>query len=498
MTAILLNLISGETETTKINHIIEEGAKSRLTDLQFLQREIADWRSSPERQWQIIGERYYGGDHDIMLRKRTTIDEDGDLKEIENLPNNRIVDNQYARMVNQKVNYSFAKPFSFGTKNKAYATELRRIFNNQWFITLRNVAEDSFNGGIGWVYVYYSQSGELRFQRFESYEVRPLWQDSDHTKLDAVIRLYEVVSYTGSVPAIQEHVEVYTLEGVYKYLLTNGVLYPEQIPFEPYLTLGDEAFKWKVIPIIPFKRNNKEQPLIKEVKSLQDGINLMHSTFANNLEEDPRNSIMVLVNYDGENLGEFRQKLATYGAVKVHSTQDRPGGDVKTLSVDVSCENYKAVVSIFKKALIENAQGYDAKDNRLSGNPNQLNIMSMYSDIDIDATGIEAEFQASFEQLLWFVNAHLANTGMGDYSKEDVRIVFNRNVLMNNSEIIDQCQKSEGQISRKTILSKHPFVEDVDAELEQLKKEQQEAQEDPYSNAFAQQNEFEDIDDEQP
>ena len=76
--------------------------------------------SSSEEKKMCIRDRYYGGDHDIILRKRTTIDEDGDLREVKNLPNNRIVDNQYARMVNQKVNYSFAKPFSFDTKTVSY------------------------------------------------------------------------------------------------------------------------------------------------------------------------------------------------------------------------------------------------------------------------------------------------------------------------------------------------------------------------------------------
>ena len=50
----------------------------------------------------------------------------------------------------------------------------------------------------------------------------------------------------------------------------------------------------------------------------------------------------------------------------------------------------------------------------MSGNPNQMNIQSMYSDIDLDANGIEMEFQASMEELLWFVNQHLANTGRGN------------------------------------------------------------------------------------
>ena len=55
--------------------------------------------------------------------------------------------------------------------------------------------------------------------------------------------------------------------------------------------------------------------------------------------------------------------------------------------------------------------GYDAKDDRLSGNPNQMNIQSMYSDIDLDANDMETELQAAFEEILWFVNATLPISG---------------------------------------------------------------------------------------
>ena len=97
-----------------------------------------------------------------------------------------------------------------------------------------------------------------------------------------------------------------------------------------------------------------------------------------------RNTILVLKNYEGTNLGEFRRNLATYGAVKVRYDGETKGG-VETLEVAVNAENYKSILELFKEALIENAMGYDAKDDRLSGNPNQMNIQSMYSDIDLDA-----------------------------------------------------------------------------------------------------------------
>lgn len=97
--------------------------------------------------------------------------------------------------------------------------------------------------------------------------------------------------------------------------------------------------------------NNKEIPLIKMVKSLQDGLNLIESNFQNQMEEDPRNTILVVVNYDGENLGEFRRNLATYGTVKVR-TVDGAGGDVRTLQIEVNADNYKAIIELFKKAII--------------------------------------------------------------------------------------------------------------------------------------------------
>lgn len=62
----------------------------------------------------------------------------------------------------------------------------------------------------------------------------------------------------------------------------------------------------------------------------------------------------------------------------------RESGGVESLGVTVTAANYQAVLELFKKALIENAGGYDAKEDRLSGNPNQINIQSM-SDIDLDA-----------------------------------------------------------------------------------------------------------------
>lgn len=488
----MLNLLNlGNSIMTRINSIIAEGAKSRMTDKQFLEHEIQRFKRSSKRKDMIVGENYYNGDHDILKRKRTIIGEDGKLVEVENLPNNKVIDNQYAKLVDQKVNYLLSKPITIETENKTYDGLLKEIFNNRFFRTIKNIGEDSLNEGIAWIHPYYNDSGKFCFKRFPSYEILPFWQDAEHTILDFAVRLYQVESYEGTREVIIEKVEVYSTSGIERYVLQNNSLIPDvENPSTSYITAIDETGKeqrlnWSKVPLIAFKYNNKEIPLIRRVKSLQDGINTILSDFQNNMQEDARNTILVLQNYDGTNLGEFRRNLAQYGAVKVR-TVDGAAGDLKTLTITINANNYESILKLFKKALIENGRGYDAKDDRMSGNPNQMNIQSMYSDIDLDANGMESEYQASFEELLWFVNVHLANTGGGDFEKEKVNIIFNRDILINESESIDNCSKSLGILSNETIVSQHPWTKDVEAELKRLESEkaQQKSEIDEYKTTF--------------
>lgn len=467
----------------KFGKLVNISVSDKLTDEQFIVKEIRRFKISKRRTDMMNGERYFEGKHDILSRQRTVIGKNGDLEIVKNLPNNRIVDNQYKKMVVQKTNYLLGQPFTIQCKNEQYTKLLKQFLNKKFVRTLKAVGEDSLNCGIGWLFPMYDEYGQFTFKRFSPLEIIPLWKDAEHSVLESFIRIYEVVTYVGNEEKIIEKVEVYNEVGVSYFELTDsGSLKPDGEQHVPYFSIEDQGFNWTRIPLIPFKYNNKEIPLINMVKSLQDGLNLIESNFQNQMEEDTRNTILVLVNYDGENLGEFRKNLATYGAVKVR-TVDGAGGDVRTLQVEVNSDNYKAIIELFKKAIIENAMGYDAKDDRMSGNPNQMNIQSMYSDIDLDMNGMELEYQAALEELLWFINMHLYNTGVGDYENEEVEIIFNRDMMLNEGEAIDNVAKSVGIISDETLIANHPWVTNVDNELERIQAQKDKEQE-QYGLAF--------------
>jgi phage portal protein, SPP1 gp6-like len=472
-----------ESWKQKLEKLVNVDASAKLTDKQFIVKEINKFKLSQRRHEMLDGERYFAGVHDIMFRQRTVIGEGGELETVENLPNNRIVDNQYKKMVIQKTNYLLGQPFTIQSDNDAYLQILKQFLNKKFMRTLKTVGEDALNCGIGWLFPMYDEQGNFTFKRFAPWEIIPLWKDAEHTVLEAFIRVYEVVGYVGNTEKIIQKVEVYDEAGVSYFELTDGgQLKIDGEQHLAYFSIEDQGFNWTKIPLIPFKYNSKEIPLIKMVKSLQDGLNLIESNFQNQMEEDTRNTILVLVNYDGQNLGEFRKNLSTYGAVKVRSV-DGANGDVRTLQVEVNSENYKTIIELFKKAIIENAMGYDAKDDRMGGSPNQMNIQSMYSDIDLDANGMETEFQASFEDLLWFINCHLFNTGLGDFEGESVDIIFNRDMMLNEGEVIDNISKSVGILSDETLIAQHPWVDDARAELERLDEQKQKNMEE-YGFAF--------------
>lgn len=473
------------TETDRINKAIKSGG---MDELRFFELELARWKTSRQRRDMLDGEHYYRGEHDILHRKRTAISRNGKLEVVDNLPNNRIVDNQYGKMVAQKVNYLVGRPITFETENGQYASELTETFGGQFMRTLHAVSTDALCGGVGWLHPCYSADGQLQFIRFPPYEILPFWADAAHTVLDAFARLYEVEMWEGTTHRVVERAEICKRDGIYRYIFDGGTLRPDtEHPAESHVVaIGADGKAWECnwnrIPLIAWKFNSEERSLLSRTKSIQDSINLLRSDWMNNMQEDAHNTVLVINNHDGTDLGEFRYNLATFGAIKVRSDPGMQGG-VNTLDVHVDADGYERALKSLKEALIENARGYDAKDERLGGSPNQMNIQSMYSDIDLDANSMETEFQAAFKSLLWFVNQHLANTGRGNFDGEDVKVIFNRDILINESQAIEDCGKSVGIISNETIVAQHPWTSDVKKELQRIEDEKRRTM-DEYNGAF--------------
>lgn len=444
-----------------------------MSEADFLARELSEWETSRTRRRQLLGELYYRGEQQILHRKRTVIGPEGAPVEVTNLPNARLLDNQYARLLDQKLNYLLGRPPLVTSDDRAYERALREALGRGFFRALRGAAHDALAAGCGWLFACPDGAGGLSLRRFRPWDVLPFWADADHTALDAVLRVYEREAYGPRGKEKARYAELYTPDGVFRYRREGRALVPDRPFCVPYVTARQDGrtfpLSWGSLPVFPVKYGPEELSLLDRVQSLQDAVNLILSNFVNGMQEDPRNTILVLVNYDGQNLGEFRRNLAAYGAVKVRSDAGAPGGDVRTLSLEVSAENYRAVLELLSRALVENARGYDAKDLRAAGTPNEMNLRSVFSDADLDADVLEAELQAAFQAIVPFADACLRAGGRP--AGAGASLIFNRDTIVNESQVIADVAGSASLLSRETLLEQHPWVEDVPLELERLRRE---------------------------
>lgn len=441
-------------------------------DLQILAWELKRWLMSQQRERMLVGQAYFEGRHDILQSVRKVIGPAGQPVPLRNLPDNRLVNNQYGKLVNQKADYVLSQPITWEVASERFDAALKRIFDRGFMRQLKRLGKDCYNHGIAWLYPYINGEGKMAFRRFAGYEILPLWRDAEHTELEAALRFFMVENWEKGVMRPEYRVEVFDLNGVSEFRWEQEQLVPVSAGARAYMRhlLPDgsvEDVNWTKIPLVPFKLNERELPLIVRVKGLQDALNQMISQFENVLQEDAHNTILVIKNYDGTDLEEFRHNLSVYGAVKVNTVDGAEGG-IDTLCVKVEPENFKAIIEILKEAIVENGMGFDAKMQNGYRAANELNIKSMYSDITLDANDLENEWQAAFEDLLWFVKRFLLNTGQGDFLNCDMRLIFNRDIMVDESEVIANCVKSRGILSDEAIVAQHPWVTDVRGELKRL------------------------------
>lgn len=420
-----------------------------------------------------VGIDYYHYKQAIDDKKRAVIGKDGKFIIAKSLPNTIIKDNQYSRALDQKRDYVLSRKPNINSKNKEAVKYLDDFVDKRFMRTLNKIAIDSYNTSIGWMYLS-TDGKDIKYKRLDPMTVIPEWSDDNHESLDAVIRVVTETEFENGKLEVKTYVYLYTLNFIKVFDYKDGRL--KYLKDEQYLEKGGTMYSYKKLPFVYFKQPN-EITLLERVRCLQDALNLLLSNYADNLFENPMNSILVLKNYEGEDLAEFREKLAQYSAIKVRTADGSQGG-VDTLEVTVNAENYKVIIELIKKAIAHNARSLYLDNDRTSNAPNTLNIKAMYSDMELDANDLELEFTASFEYLFSWV----ADIVGIDFS--DAEVKFKRSIMVNDESTIEMIRNSIGIISDETLVAAHPFVEDVTEELKRIEKEKEKSLEffDDYKN----------------
>jgi SPP1 family phage portal protein len=177
----------------------------------------------------------------------------------------------------------------------------------------------------------------------------------------------------------------------------------------------------------------------------------------------------VLKGYEGTSLAEFNANVKRY---KVVAVSDEEGSGVDTLRAEVPVEATEAHLNRLKEDIYTFGQGVNGSPDKFGNAPSGVAIKNLYSLLDMKASIQERKFVKGLEKFLWFVCEYLSISGQGDFDYKDFPFTFNKTIMVNETELLDNLTKS--QASLETKLENDPYVRDVDMEVERVKKEQEE------------------------
>lgn len=477
----------GQTQTEIISRQIADDSPQGREQTAFLTSVISEFEQSEFRKYMDIAWRYYKNENDILQKKRCVIGKDAQnnpvLMESKVLSNNKLCHNFMKKLTRQKIAYMLGKPFTLSANKEddARAEEMFKLvqeyFGKEFYKLIKNVGRDSIVKGIGWIHVYYDEEGKLKFMRCAPEEVIPLWADSDHTELDAVIRKYTIEQYTMGRKKLLTFVDYYTKEAVYHYKYNDdGVLIPDEgkgfrsANFS-LKSVGEDGKEqeigvmWAKIPFIPFKYDPDEQSLLVRIKSLIDDYDKKTSGIADNIDDFP-NSITVVKNYDGASKEEFVHNKNQYRTIFVQGD-----GDARTLETPLNIEEVDKHLQRLREDIYEFGQGVNTADKDIR-DTSGVALRFLYADLDMDCVDWGSECEWSLMLLIWFIQQDLIARGKGDFTDVSYSIIFNTDVIINETETIQNCFTSAGIISGRTIAANHPWVMNAYKELKRLREEQ--------------------------
>lgn len=435
------------------------------------------WKGHPARMRRIRkAELYYANEPDI-LRKRNPLLDQAKAEEAKKLlrnADNRVPQPWHALLVDQKAGYVFGEPPTFDVDDDELNKTIRLYLGNSYKKVAKNLCVTAANAGVAWLHVWRDkENGFFKYAIVDTKQIIPIYAKNLEGKLLGLLRVYEDYGDDGELYVIFEFWNDMSCS-VYRRKKSDPIDALEELEmFETVdIATGDPTgefqhtfdHEWGAIPFIPFRNNMLAQSDLDRTKRLIDVYDKVYSGFINDVD-DVQEIIFVLTNFGGEDKQEFLDDMRKYKMIKIDADEDSDPSGVDTLAIDIPIEARKTILDITREAIFVHGQGVDPQKNIGQNNSGQA-LKHMYSLLDLKASMVETEFEEGFAELIRFILRY-------EGKDPDVTIKTNwtRSGVSNELEIAQIVNALSHVTSKENIAKANPLVDNVETELENLKKD---------------------------
>lgn len=401
--------------------------------------------------------------------------------------NHKLAHSYLYELINQCKDYLVGNPVKTEF-DKKISKKLTQIIDdilykdNKWGKYNQENVKNAQKYKIGWSRVVIDDEGKLKLLNVNSKQV--IYFLDDYDELECLIYLYSKTEYDEKGKKKQvKYAEVFddTYKDVYK--STRGSQYElseKDVPLLKKVTqFGDEEIEqteilsWERIPWVSWKFADDNIDALIPIRCFIDMLDIDLSDLANNVD-DIQDAIWILENYQGQSIAQFMEDLKVKKAINVGE-----GGKVDNKTTEIPHEARMKLYEKCEKNIYKFGRGIDFSDRNNLGNASGVALKWSYGPLDEKADDLEENGQIALNYLFNLIFVYLKVTGQynNDFDSNDVKFIFDRSMIINEVELVNEVMNSTDLISRKTALSHHPLVEDAEEEMKLIDEDERELDE---------------------
>ena len=460
-------------------------AGKRLNDSHILKEILQEDSSSDRKKRMEEGERYFRGEHDILQKdfRRSPVSETGRDGEESiqmffnpNRSNHHCVNPFHHTLVAQKTAYLVGREPTITIRdgNREYEKAMAEFVDETFNSTLQKWLTGAANKGVEYLHVYYDEDGDFRYCIVPAEEIIAIYDEVYQQDIKEIIRYYDIQVTENGREKTKRRVEWWTADSVTYYTENSGGEFLKERESGHWTVTevldGEEretiAHGWGRVPFIPLRNNDREMTDLQLVKGLIDAYDYVSSEGTNNLL-DMVDLYWVIQGYGGETASAVARKLQVNKAVQISDSS----GSVEAKQVELPVEGRLNWMKMLRKDIFHFGMGVDTDSDDWGRAASGVALKFQYAMFYLKINGIVPEIKRAVKEFFRFVVEDWNRENGTEWNWKEILVTLNTNGITDDLETMQIIKESRDIVSEKTLLGKHPFVEDVNSEMDQLERE---------------------------
>ena len=367
-------------------------------------------------------------------------------------PNNKVVHPFAQYITDTLVGYFVGEPVSYTSNEDISMLKMIFEYNDEQDENV-TLAKNCSIYGKAYELIYIDEDGNVRFVALDPREVIPVYGTSLDNELIGAIRFYMNRNLVFGVDEMI--VEVYTDKEIIRYKTSDAVA-------DLHL-LDRKQHGFNDVPIVEYRNNDDCYGDYEGVMSLIDAYDTLVSDDLNDFEYFV-DAYLALYGYtaEPEDIAKMKQQRVLLMDNDSKAEWLVKKGDSQ--GVETTKERLERDIHKFSKTP-------NINDKNFGGNTSGVAMKYKLLGTENIASIKERKFKKGLQRRLELISGILSVLSRPSFDWMGVDITFTRNIPINEDDVASMVKNLNGIVSKKTLVSQLPFVEDVDQEMEQLNQE---------------------------